>query len=70
MKTNFKSPEYLANTGIIYGPYGGIGYYNLNTAVKRDSIKQVFKSFKKTCSPEFLKRLWEGLWIEKAAQTD
>lgn len=67
MKTNFKSPEYLANTGIVYGLYGGIGYYNLNPITKRSSIKQVFIRMKKTCSPEFLKRLFSGFAIENAS---
>jgi hypothetical protein len=67
MKTNFKSPEYLANTGIVFGPYGSIGYYNTNPLVKRNSIKRACVRFRKACSPEFLKKLMGGFVIENAS---
>lgn len=35
----FKTPEYLANTGIVYGPYGGVGYYNIKPMKKKTKSK-------------------------------
>jgi hypothetical protein len=67
MKTNFKSPEYLANTGIVFGPYGGIGYYNTNPLTKRNPIKQAFIHMRKACSPEFLKKLMGCFAIENVS---
>jgi hypothetical protein len=67
MKTNFKSPEYLANTGIVFGPYGGIGYYNTNPVAKRSSIKRACVRMRKACFPDLFKKLISGFAIENAS---
>jgi hypothetical protein len=36
----FKTPEYLANTGIVHGPYGYIGYFDNNPIEKGKKIKK------------------------------
>ena len=39
----FKTPEYLANTGLVYGPYGTVGYYN-NNPIKKKTKKMKSKN--------------------------
>lgn len=42
----FKTEKYLANSGIIYGMYGGIGYVDLNLE-SRISLKRSYRKFKR-----------------------
>jgi hypothetical protein len=41
----FKNDNYIANTGIVVGFYGGVGYYDL-TPIKKEKKNKIKNSFK------------------------
>jgi len=53
---NFKSEQYLANSGIVYGMYGGIGYYGSGVGLRK-SLKRGWRKFK-LCSKNILSILF------------
>jgi hypothetical protein len=57
MKSIFKSSDYLANTGIVFGPYGGVGYYNTNPVTRKITLKRVCVSLRRTWAQGFFKKL-------------
>jgi hypothetical protein len=53
---NFKSEQYLANSGIVYGMYGGIGYYGSGIELRK-SLKRGWRKLK-LCSKNILSVLF------------
>jgi len=56
MKSIFKSSDYLANTGIVFGPYGGVGYYNIKPITRKRAFKRFCVRLRRVCSQNFFKK--------------